>query len=161
MQIQPSIKKIDSKTLVGMQMKMSLTANKTGELFRTFMPRRREIMHTVNQNNFDLRIYPKGYFEAFNPATEFTKWALAEVGSIDNIPEGMKVFELKGGLYAVFPYKGLNMDNSIFQYIFAIWLPNSIYELDDRPHFEILGEKTRMNDPDSEEEICIPVKLKK
>jgi AraC family transcriptional regulator len=35
------------------------------------------------------------------------------------------------------------------------------YELDDRPHFEILGDKYKNNDPNSEEEIWIPIKLKK
>jgi len=39
-------------------------------------------------------------------------------------------------------------------------LPNSDYELDNRPHFEILGKKYKNNSADSEEEIWIPVKLK-
>lgn len=49
---------------------------------------------------------------------------------------------------------------SIFQYIFGTWLPASGYYLDNRPHFEILGHKYKNNDPDSEEEIWIPVKPK-
>jgi AraC family transcriptional regulator len=61
-------------------------------------------------------------------------------------------------MYAVFDYKGLNTDSSIFIYIFTEWLPGSIYVLDERPHFEVLGEKYKNNDPDSEEEICIPIK---
>jgi AraC family transcriptional regulator len=40
-------------------------------------------------------------------------------------------------------------------------LPNSNYHLDDRPHFEILGEKYKNADPGSEEEIWIPIKAKK
>jgi AraC family transcriptional regulator len=32
--------------------------------------------------------------------------------------------------------------------------------LDNRPHFEILGEKYKQGSPDSEEEIWIPVKEK-
>ena len=34
------------------------------------------------------------------------------------------------------------------------------YTLDDRPHFEILGEKYKNQDPDSEEELWIPIKPK-
>jgi len=32
--------------------------------------------------------------------------------------------------------------------------------LDNRPHFEVLGEKYKNGDPESEEEIWIPVKEK-
>lgn len=45
-----------------------------------------------------------------------------------------------------------------FGYIFGTWLPNSGYIMDDRPHFEILGAKYKNNDPESEEEIWIPIK---
>ena len=48
----------------------------------------------------------------------------------------------------------------IFQYIFGTWLPTSIYTIDNLPHFEILGKKYKNNDPTSEEEIWIPIKLK-
>jgi AraC family transcriptional regulator len=37
-------------------------------------------------------------------------------------------------------------------------LPKSEYELDYRPHFEILGEKYKNNDQLSEEDIFIPIK---
>ena len=72
----------------------------------------------------------------------------------------MESLTLPSGLYAVFHYKGLSSDPSIFQYIFATWLPQSDYILDDRPHFEVLGEKYKNDDPDSEEDIYIPVKPK-
>lgn len=49
----------------------------------------------------------------------------------------------------------------IFEYIFVEWLPDTIYELDNRPHFEILGEKYKNNDPDSEEDLWIPIRDKK
>ncbi|MFM9945765.1 MAG: GyrI-like domain-containing protein, partial [Bacteroidia bacterium] len=44
--------------------------------------------------------------------------------------------------------------------IYGTWIPNSEYNLDNRPHFEILGEKYKNNHPDSEEEIWIPIKPK-
>lgn len=67
---------------------------------------------------------------------------------------------MPSGLYVVFPYKGLNTDPRIFQYIYGTWLPASDFAIDDRPHFEILGAKYKNNDPDSEEDICIPIRLK-
>ena len=77
--------------------------------------------------------------------------------NFDDIPHEMKSFILEEGLYAVFDYKGSSADNSIFQYIFRDWLPSSPYQIDDRPHFEVLGEKYKNNDPNSEEEIWIPI----
>jgi AraC family transcriptional regulator len=41
---------------------------------------------------------------------------------------------------------------------FSTWLPDSEYRLDVRPHFEVLGEKYKNDDPESEEEIWIPIK---
>ena len=78
------------------------------------------------------------------------------------VPDGMECFNLDGGLYAVFLHKGAAATGAkTFQYIFNTWLPASEYNIDTtRPHFELLGEKYKNNDPDSEEEIWIPVKLK-
>ena len=138
---------------------MSLANNKTGELWRNFMPRRREIS---NNSNFliSMQIYKPTYFADFNPINEFEKWATVEVLDFDNVPIDMETYTLTGGLYAVFDYKGLSTDNSIFQYIFGNWLPNSNYLLDNRPHFEVLGEKYKNADPNSEEEIWIPIRQK-
>ncbi len=92
---------------------------------------------------------------------EFEKWAAIEVADHNSIPEGMDSFSLESGLYAVFIHKGAaSKGPETFQYIFGNWLPGSSYELDKRPHFEILGEKYKNDDPESEEEIWIPVKKK-
>jgi predicted transcriptional regulator YdeE len=92
---------------------------------------------------------------------EFEKWAAAEVSDFDSIPENMEPYVLQGGLYAVFMHKGAASTGfKTFQFIFGTWLPQSEYELDNREHFEILGEKYKNEDPDSEEEIWIPIKHK-
>ena len=157
--LEPIIENINEKKLIGMSQKMSLSENTTFKLFSSFMPRRKEIMHSINSETYDLKIYPDNYFLNFNPSTYFTKWALIEVSDVSNVPNDMEIFTLNEGKYAVFKHKGLSKDNSTFQYIFTNWLPKSDYILDDRPHFEILGEKTKRNDPNSEEEIWIPIKL--
>jgi AraC family transcriptional regulator len=154
----PRMVTLETKKLVGKRMTMSLADNKTGELWRNFMPRRNEITHTLSSEMISLQVYPAKYFVHFNPASEFEKWATVEVADFDHIPKQMETFTLQGGLYAVFDYKGSSTDNSIFQYIFGTWLPNSNYALDNRPHFEVLGGKYKNNDPNSEEEIWIPIK---
>jgi AraC family transcriptional regulator len=139
---------------------MSLVNDMTGELFRTFMPRKKEIQNLKNSNVLDLRVYDENYFLEFNPSAKFTKYVLVECNQITEIPNEMTVYSFKGGEYAVFEYKGLSADKSIYDYIFREWLPNSKYQLDSRPHFEVLGPKTKLNDPNSEEEIWVPIKTR-
>jgi AraC family transcriptional regulator len=105
-------------------------------------------------------VYKPDHFTDFKPTNEFERWATVEVATFDKVPTEMETFVLQGGLYAVFDYKGLNTDNAIFQYIFRTWLPSSDYVLDNRPHFEVLGDQYKNNDPSSEEEIWIPIKTK-
>lgn len=139
---------------------MSVYANTTSELWQSFMKRRNEIHNRIGTDLFSVQVYNSAYFHNYNPATEFEKWAAVEVNDFETLPAEMEKFIVPRGLYAVFPYKGLSSDTGIFQYIFGIWLPGSAYLLDDRPHFEILGSNYKNNDPDSEEEIWIPVKTK-
>lgn len=158
--MQPTVKTIPSKKLIGLHLQMSLANNKTGDLWKSFMPRRKEIKTPFTNQLFSLQVYDEEYFKVFNPTKEFTKCALIEVENFEDVPDGMSTFVLPEGMYAVFHYKGLNTEISIFQYIFGEWLPQSAYVLDHRPHFEILGEKYKNACPDSEEEIWIPIKLK-
>jgi AraC family transcriptional regulator len=153
----PAIVTIDEKKLVGKKLRMNLTENLTGQLWKSFMSVRKEIINNVNYALISMRIYKPAYFADFKPTNEFEKWAVAEVKDFENIPPVMETFTLPAGLYAVFHYKGSSADNTIFQYIYGTWLPNSNYSLDDRPHFEVLGEKYKNGDPDSEEEIWIPI----
>ncbi len=139
---------------------MSLANNKTFELWKSFMPRRKETTSKKNNEMFSLQVY-NDPLRLGDLKQEFEKWALVEVSNFENVPNGMETFNLESGLYAVFHYKGLNTDNRIFIYIFSDWLPKSGYELDKRPHFEILGEKYKNGDPNSEEEIWIPIRNKK
>jgi AraC family transcriptional regulator len=74
------------------------------------------------------------------------------------IPEGMETYYLKGGLYAVFAHRG--GDPAIFDHIYGEWLPASDFDLDNRPHFEVLDARYRHSDPEASEEIWIPVRLK-
>lgn len=158
--MKPRIETITEKKLVGHRLTMSFADYKPGELWRRFMPERKEITNTLNNDLISMTIYKPTHFANFHPTNEFEKWAVVEVANFDQVPDRMETFTLPGGLYAAFDYKGLNTDDSIFQYIFGTWLPNSDYDLDDRPHFEVLGEQYRNNDPASEEEIWIPIKFK-
>lgn len=158
--MEPRIETLTEKKLVGNRIKMSLADNKTFNLWQSFMPRRKEIKNNLTVDMISMQVYSQP-LDLSNLNQVFEKWAAIEVTDFNLIPDGMESFILEGGLYAVFPYKGPSSDNKIFRYIFGTWLPGSNYLLDNRPHFEILGEKYKNNDPDSEEEIWIPIKLKK
>ncbi|KAA3438839.1 GyrI-like domain-containing protein [Rufibacter hautae] len=158
--MEPVITLLPEKKLMGRKLTMSLASDKTGELWRSFLLRRREIRNNIGAELYSMQVYGSMYFENFSLLNEFEKWATVEVSDFNTVPSGMQTYTLLKGLYAVFHYKGLSTDTSIFQYIFTSWLPTSGYSLDNRPHFEILGEKYRNNHPDSEEEIWIPVKPK-
>ncbi len=158
----PRIETIAQKNLVGDHLTMCLSANKTFQLWQRFMPRRNNIAHAASSDLFSLQIYsPPFSIHTFTMETLFEKWAAREVSQIEGIPEGMDTMLLPSGLYAVFPYKGTPAHfEPFFRYMFQTWMPSSGYEVDDRPHFEILGEKYKLNDPDSEEEIWVPIRLK-
>lgn len=154
----PRIITTTEKKLIGKRLVMSFADYKPGELWKAFMPRRKEISSSLTNDLISMTIYSPAHFLNFSPINEFEKWAAVEVSSHENIPSEMETFILAGGLYAVFDYKGLNTDDSIYRYIYGEWIPDSGYSLDNRPHFEILGEKYKNNDPASEEEIWIPIR---
>ena len=153
------IETIVPKKLVGKRMKMSLATDKTWALWHSFMPRRKEIISTAGKELFSVKVYDPLYFDNFNPNAEFEKWAAIEVTDFVDVPREMEMITHPGGLYAVFNYKGAASEGAkAFRYIFAAWLPKSKYVLDNRPHFDLLGEKYKNDDPDSEEELWIPIK---
>ena len=154
----PRIEILKEKKLIGYKLRMSLTNNKTGQLWGSFAPKIKNIKNRITADKISMQIYNTSYHRDFNPNNEFEKWATVEVSDFNDIPKEMEPFTLIGGKYAVFYYKGSSNDSSIFQYIFMTWLPNSKYQLDNRPHFEVLGEKYKNNDATSEEEIWIPIR---
>lgn len=160
MDVIPNIKEIAEKKLIGICKYMSLSNNLTNELWKDFILRKKEIKNIHTDELISMQLYPVSF--DFNPTIKFKKWAVVEVSQIENIPKDMESLILSGGLYAIFHYKGFSEDDTIFRYIFTKWLPHSEYNVDNtRPHFEVLGKKYKNNDPDSEEDIYIPIKTKK
>ncbi len=137
------------------------TSQKNIELWRSFAPRKKEISESIDIGFHSIEVYPSGYFNNFDPTAEFEKWAAVEVKNFETVPIEMETITIPSGLYAVFLYKGDSRKAfQIFQYIFTDWLPKSDYLVDDRPHFEVMGEKYKNNDPNSEEELWIPIRRK-
>ena len=160
------IKTLTEKRLVGLKMDMTLEADKTYDLWHQFMlvyknpvsPIPKYIgtdLYSIQNYNHELP------FEDFNAKTIFEKSAMIEVEDFENIPANFQKMIIPAGFYAVFIHVGLaqNFSNTL-NYIFRKWLPNSKFDLDKRPHFEVLGDKYIRNSPLSEEEVWIPIKPK-
>ncbi|MBK7966979.1 MAG: GyrI-like domain-containing protein [Bacteroidetes bacterium] len=161
MHLTPRIETISQKLLIGMRRRMSLAKNEIPLLWKSFMPRRNEVQNKKNPFLYSIEVYDDlSYFKHFNPSLEFDKWAAVEVSTEDEIPSDMEIFIIPHGSYAIFLFKGSEQEVfSFYAAIFNEWLPSTNYELDNRPHFACMGEQYKKGDPNSEEEIYIPIKL--
>ncbi|WP_276167875.1 GyrI-like domain-containing protein [Zobellia alginiliquefaciens] len=158
---EPRIETLAAKKLVGHSLKMSLADNRTVELWSGFMPLKRHITNAIGSDLYSVQVYETMPDASFGPHTEFQKWAAIEVDAYQTYTGDFKTLDLPEGLYAVFIHKGLSSEfKSTMNFIYGEWLPNSDYQLDQRPSFEVLGAKYKNDHPDSEEEVWIPVKLK-
>lgn len=156
--LNPQIITLPETKLVGIAREMSLMENQTKELWQDFMPQRNTIQNRIGNDFYSIQLYDKDYFNTFNPSNIFKKWAAVPVAHFSFVPNTMDTIVIPKGLYAVFEHKGNS--TTIFEKIFTEWLPNSNYFLDHRPHFEVLGSKYKNNDPNSEEQIWIPIHTK-
>ncbi|RZJ68300.1 MAG: AraC family transcriptional regulator [Flavobacterium sp.] len=155
------IAELPETKLVGLHLQMSFAQNRTFELWRSFMPRRKEIVNAESPDLFSMQIFDSSTdFSKMELDATFEKWAAVPVSEFSRIPDGMETFTIPTGKYAVFIHKGSASDGpKTFGYIFGEWLPKSGFAIDARPHFEILGEKYKNDSVDSEEEIWIPIRV--
>jgi AraC family transcriptional regulator len=155
------IENLAEKKLIGNYIKMNFIENKTFQLWNGFMPRRKEIKNSIDSNLYSLEVFSVGHFDNFDPGNTFQKWAAIEVSDFEEIPSEMETLIIPAGLYAVFTHKGpASEGHKTYHSIFVEWLPDSEYKVDERPHFAIMGEKYKKEDPNSEEDIWIPIKNK-
>ena len=157
---EPQIVNLSPKKLLGKKLRTSLVENRSVALWQSFMPLQKNITNKVSPAFYSMQVYDEDFsLNNFTPATPFDKWAAVEVSDFDDIPAGLEAFSLPGGWYAVFIHKGdVTSFPATMQYIYSTWLPGLGFQLDNRPHFELLGEQYRRNDPLSEEEVWVPVK---
>ena len=157
----PTFVEIAEKKMVGKKLMTSMKENRIFELWSGFMPLQRLIKGRIDNNLYSIEIYPNNYFAKLDPEATFEKWACVEVSDFTEIPESLESMSVPMGKYAVFKYKGHpHKAAASFGYIFEEWLPASGYELDARPHMEVMGSNYKNDSDDSEEEFWIPVSVK-
>lgn len=152
---------IPKRYFAGRRNEMSLVNNTTLELWKSFMPRKKEITSVKGEELYSIELYPHQYFKAFDPSASFEKWAAVEIHDKSLLPEGIEILTIPKGQYVVFTYKGSSSGvPQAYAFIFRQWLPASDFELDNRPHFAVMGEKYKNDSEDSEEELWIPIRIK-
>lgn len=155
----PRLEVIPERIFTGSRRKMSFALNSTGALWAGFMPLRRHVTNAVGADLFSIEVYPERFFDSFDPTAEFEKWAAVEVAEAASPVDELEMLIVPAGKYAVFTYRGHPANAAgFYQKIFTQWLPENGLELDQRPHFAVMGERYNNDSDDSEEEIWIPVK---
>ena len=157
--LEPRIVTLEQTRLVGKRTRMSFAVNTTARLWKEFMPQRSQIGNVVDATLYSVEVYADlDFFREFDPFREFEKWAAVPVHSFASTPEDLETLVIPAGVYAVFRYRGRESEVSqMYQYIYATWIPKSPYTLDHRPHFARMGPAYKGEDPESEEELWIPV----
>lgn len=157
--MEPRLVLLEAKTLIGQHQRMSLLTNTTAALWQRFRQRQKTLPFASNAELYSVQVYPANYFQPFRPEALFDKWAAVEAAPAEPAPADLETLLLPGGQYAVFRFRGPASEGpALFRYLLTVWLPASPYIVDVRPHFEILGEQYRPNDPTSEEDIWIPIR---
>lgn len=159
---EPAIVSEPSRKVVGLYCKTSAIQNNIPTLWKIFRRRRHEISDMIDSGSFGISGYGSFQMEKFSSAAMLDKWATVEVSKFNDIPADMVSYNLSNGTYARFMHRGgkKNIQMS-FEYAYSVWLTNSIYEIDDRDHFEHYPKDYKgPEDPDSELFLYIPIRLK-
>jgi len=154
----PKIITIPKKEIIGLSAITQMGAHQDIPfLWKTFMPRKQEINNTVSKALIAMQIF--SLQDDGQPKANYTIWACTEVNGFSKLPKGMETYTIPKGEYAVFVHKGMNASATYLQ-IMNEWLPTSGYEIDDRPHFQVMGDKYKNGSEASEEDFYVPVKSK-
>lgn len=157
--MEPRFEVLKEKILVGKRLDMCFSDLKTYDLWHSFMPLKHLIHNQLGTELYSVEVYRRDFFKQYDPKVIFQKWATVEVTNLEEVPEVFETQIVPKGLYAVFTHRGsYTKAPETYNYIFQTWLPNADVELDDRPHFAVMGEKYKKDEADSEEEIWIPVR---
>jgi len=157
----PKVRMMSAKTLVGHRIMVIAATDNPVLLWRPFKMKLKEIGNAHTDRFYSVQTFEGIDFSTFDANTEFTKWAAVEVSEVGNIPEEMQVIRMPKGLYATVVHYGTAAGfRKTTDFIYRQWLPNSKYDLDDRPHLTIMPQEYNPDDPNAAELVCVPVKPK-
>ena len=147
--MRPKIVSISAFAVVGMKYRGKNENNEIPQMWGEFNPRIQEIPHQTGP--------AYGVCSDYDADGTFDYIAGVSVSQVDEIPEGMTVWEVPEQTYAVFPCT-LKTIGEAYEYAFQTWLPGSGHERADGPDFELYTEEF---DPEAEDPklyVYIPIK---
>jgi AraC family transcriptional regulator len=117
--MQPRFETLGKTKLVGKCTKMSFSNNRTLELWRGFMPRKKEIKNNISSDLYSIEVYEPEYFTNFVPEREFDKWAAIEVPDFRIVPIDMDAITLRKDFMLFFCTKDLQVRHQNYTRIFS------------------------------------------
>ena len=146
--------------LIGMCVRTSFVNDRTSEVWRGFRTVISTVRGRIDTDSYSVKVYGSQYsFTSFDPASEFEKWAAVRVSADALVPDGLESLTIPAGHYAEFLHVGpASAASKIFPDILGRLIPEAGFEIDLRPHFEILPEGYDPFDYGSTERVLIPVR---
>ncbi len=148
--MEPKIVHWTAFTVAGMEYKGKNENNEIKELWGVFWPRATEIKHVVwDRGSFGIcRDWPE------KPGLDYL--AAVEVEKVEDLPEGMTVWQIPEQTYAVFPCTLLTLHEA-YRHAFEDWMPRSRYERAKGPDFEHYTAEFIAEEPGSTMYIYVPI----
>ncbi len=154
---QPRIERVSPIHIVGEKVSNSIQHDITFDLWKNFIPKINQIPNRVGDHFVSMQHYDKDFFQQFSTERSFEKWAAVQVSELPNTDSTFLHYTIPEGFYAVFTRDGSLESRQVFYHMYTIWLNNSCYEIDNRPHFEILDKDYKVNE-NEKEEVFIPIR---
>ena len=141
-------------------LEMNMMKDRTAEVWKTFMPLFAQIPGKVNLQKISIQNYGGAFdIHSFTPETLFMRGAAVEISGEQELPTPLETLKFRGGLYLKTRYKGLPQNAvTFFQKLYLEVLPQMKLQPDNRIQFELLLPNYSPENPDSEEDVFIPVR---
>lgn len=154
--MKPKIVEMEALTLVGMVCFGNNAKHEFSRIWELFLPRLEMVPNALaSGRSFGVEFYPAEY-------TETGMWfymAAHEVSDLSEIPLDMVAKIIPASTYAVFTHTGpIDRLPETFQHGYRSWLPASPYESAAWFDLELYDDRFKSDAPDSEIDVCIPVK---
>jgi len=156
MGLNPTIIDSPTRMIVGVSAQMSYSNMPIPQLWKKFKPMVEEIEHKKDELFYAIQVYTNDHFETFDPEKLFEVWAGVAVADFNVLPNPFLCLVIPAGKYAVFTLVGQDI-GGLYSKIIGEWIPNSSYAIANRPHFQVMGDQYKNNQPDSEEEVWFPI----
>jgi RNA polymerase sigma-70 factor (ECF subfamily) len=132
-----------------------------GQLWERFSPREKDIKHAVEGAWWELHVWPQGH----QPGQPYYVMVGVEVTRLEGVPDDLFVKPLPAGRYAVFPHRpGLGKPNHGYDELnqrIDSWLDTGPYKIARTFSLQLYDARFKgMSDPESEQDLLIPVEPK-